>query len=31
VLDQAPTGDVLLDEALASMEDSPAAKEWGRA
>jgi hypothetical protein len=28
VLDQAPTGDVLLDEALASMEDSPAAKEW---
>jgi hypothetical protein len=28
VLDQAPTGDVLLDEALASMHDSPAAKAW---
>jgi hypothetical protein len=28
VLDQAPTGDVLLDEALASMDDSPAPKEW---
>ncbi len=28
VLDQAPTGDVLLDEALASMDDSPTAKEW---
>lgn len=28
VLDQAPTGDELLDEALASMDDSPPAKEW---
>ncbi len=28
VLDQAPTGDVFLDEALASMHDSPTALAW---
>jgi Golgi phosphoprotein 3 (GPP34) len=28
VLDQAPTGDVLLDEALASLHDSPTAQAW---
>ena len=28
VLDQAPTGDVFLDEALASMDDSPTAEAW---
>lgn len=28
VLDQAPTGDVLLDEALASMHGGPTAKAW---
>jgi hypothetical protein len=27
-LDQAPTGDVFLDEALASMQDSPTALAW---
>jgi Golgi phosphoprotein 3 (GPP34) len=28
VLDQAPAGDVLLDEALASLHDSPTAQAW---
>src|SRR5580700_3547588 len=28
VLDQAPTGDLFLDEALASMHGSPSAKAW---